>query len=169
MTVTAQTIAAALQAKAVGERRWKARCPAHEDKNPSFWISESATGKVLVKCWAGCTQEAVIAALQARRLWHEHPDAPPPLRPRGIEALAVPPAPLQQILELERLLDDATYLEEDAAYIVVGQILEDAARMTYHVTARVSAVLMEKGGGCARYTERWMNERFPDALFEPRQ
>jgi DNA primase len=42
---------------------WKARCPAHDDKNPSLSISESADGKILIHCHAGCTPDAVCAAL----------------------------------------------------------------------------------------------------------
>ena len=42
---------------------WKARCPAHDDKNPSLSISESPDGKILIYCHAGCTPDAVCAAL----------------------------------------------------------------------------------------------------------
>ncbi len=46
------------------------RCPAHADKKtPNLRVSTGANGKVLVHCFAGCTQEAVIAALKARGLW----------------------------------------------------------------------------------------------------
>jgi hypothetical protein len=48
-----------------------ARCPAHEDRNPSLSITEATDGKVLLRCHAGCSQEAVIAALRARGLWPE--------------------------------------------------------------------------------------------------
>lgn len=166
MTVSAQKIAAALDAKSAGDRKWKAHCPAHEDKNPSFSISESSTGKVLVKCWAGCTQEEVIEALHARGLWHEHKDQPSPLRPVGVEPKFLRPTPLQQMLELERLLADAEYASAEAPYIVIGQILEDAARMTYNCVVRVSAELNEHGPESQRHVARWLNERYPDALFE---
>jgi putative DNA primase/helicase len=45
------------------------RCPAHDDKNPSLKVSDGTGGKVLVKCFAGCTQDAVIGSLRARGLW----------------------------------------------------------------------------------------------------
>jgi len=48
-----------------------ARCPAHEDKNPSLSVSER-DGKVLLKCHADCDQEAVIDALRERGLWDDH-------------------------------------------------------------------------------------------------
>ncbi len=41
---------------------WKAFCPAHDDKNPSFSI-DVREQKILLFCHAGCSQEAVIAAL----------------------------------------------------------------------------------------------------------
>ncbi len=43
-------------------------CPAHEDKKPSLSVSES-TGKILIKCHAGCSQMAVIDALRGRGIW----------------------------------------------------------------------------------------------------
>jgi hypothetical protein len=46
-----------------------ARCPAHEDKTPSLAISVGKTGQVLVKCFSGCSQTAVIDALRAKGLW----------------------------------------------------------------------------------------------------
>ena len=42
---------------------YKACCPAHDDSSPSLSISETDSGKVVVYCHAGCTQEAVLAAL----------------------------------------------------------------------------------------------------------
>ena len=38
-------------------------CPAHDDKNPSLSINEEG-GRVLVNCFAGCTQEAVLDAFE---------------------------------------------------------------------------------------------------------
>jgi putative DNA primase/helicase len=44
-------------------RGWLARCPAHDDRTPSLSISEGDNGCVLLHCHAGCTLEAVTAAL----------------------------------------------------------------------------------------------------------
>jgi putative DNA primase/helicase len=49
---------------------WIARCPAHDDREPSLSIRD-VDGKVLVHCHAGCHQRAVIEALKARGLWPE--------------------------------------------------------------------------------------------------
>ncbi len=61
--------------KALGGR-WRgrnglARCPAHEDSTPSFSVTASLDGFILVHCFAGCPQDRVIAALRARGLWPE--------------------------------------------------------------------------------------------------
>jgi hypothetical protein len=45
---------------------WSARCPAHEDQNASLSVSEGHDGRVLVKCHAGCTLEAILAVLELK-------------------------------------------------------------------------------------------------------
>jgi putative DNA primase/helicase len=40
---------------------WVARCPAHDDRNPSLSVGER-DGKVLLHCFAGCTTQAVCDA-----------------------------------------------------------------------------------------------------------
>jgi putative DNA primase/helicase len=68
----AETLARTLGGHKAGAG-WVARCPAHQDHNPSLSIKEDKDGKVLVYCHAGCKQDAVIAALRARGLWHRTP------------------------------------------------------------------------------------------------
>jgi putative DNA primase/helicase len=67
---------AAIVAKALGGRKvgsgWMARCPAHDDRNPSLSIRARGDGKVLVRCHAGCTQAKVIGGLRARGLWGQN-------------------------------------------------------------------------------------------------
>ena len=60
--MNAQTIADKLEAKSSGPDSWMAKCPAHEDHKPSLSI-KSTGDKVLLKCFAGCTTDAVCAAL----------------------------------------------------------------------------------------------------------
>jgi hypothetical protein len=52
---------------------WIARCPAHEDQNPSLSIHER-DGKWLLKCHAGCTTEDICAAvgLKVRDLFNDN-------------------------------------------------------------------------------------------------
>ena len=65
--MNAEIIAKALGGRKVGQG-WTARCPAHDDREPSLSIRD-ADGKVLVRCHAGCDQRDVIAALKERGLW----------------------------------------------------------------------------------------------------
>src|SRR6476646_10542150 len=52
-----------------------ARCPAHDDHSPSLSVSISAqTGRTLVRCHAGCEQQAVIDALIGMGLWSGQPN-----------------------------------------------------------------------------------------------
>ena len=44
------------------ERRWT--CPAHKDRNPSLDVRAGDDGRVLFTCRTGCSQDAVLAALQ---------------------------------------------------------------------------------------------------------
>jgi hypothetical protein len=46
-----------------GASRWMAACPAHEDRDPSLSISELNDGKVLLRCFAGCETDDVLAAV----------------------------------------------------------------------------------------------------------
>jgi putative DNA primase/helicase len=72
--MNADSIARALKARHSGTG-WMAKCPAHDDNNPSLSIRE-VDGKVLLHCHAGCGQRAVIEALKAKDLWPERPQKP---------------------------------------------------------------------------------------------
>ena len=39
---------------------YSARCPAHEDKNPSLLLSELPDGRILIKCLAGCSGQEIL-------------------------------------------------------------------------------------------------------------
>ena len=62
-----------------------ARCPAHDDREPSLSISDAKDGKVLVRCHAGCDQRDVIAALRARGLWETERPTCRPLRRASVD------------------------------------------------------------------------------------
>ncbi|MCA4074745.1 MULTISPECIES: virulence-associated protein E [Pseudomonas] len=49
--------------KPTGAGKWKACCPAHDDKHPSLAITETSDGVVLLKCWAGCTTKEIVSAI----------------------------------------------------------------------------------------------------------
>ena len=46
-----------------GQRQWVARCPAHDDREPSMSISEGHDGKVLMSCHRGCEFNEILSAL----------------------------------------------------------------------------------------------------------
>lgn len=48
--------------KGCGPGRWKAQCPAHEDRRPSLSIKHT-DGRTLVYCFAGCEANDVLAAV----------------------------------------------------------------------------------------------------------
>ena len=68
LAVTAEAVANALGGRKAGAA-WMAKCPAHEDREPSLSIKDTDNGKVLVCCHAGRDQQQVIAALKARGIW----------------------------------------------------------------------------------------------------
>ena len=43
-----------------------ARCPAHDDHNPSLGVSLGSDGRILLHCQSGCTFEDICAALQLK-------------------------------------------------------------------------------------------------------
>ena len=70
MPTTLENIASGLKkVKWCGDSRFVACCPAHDDRSPSF-AAKDDNGKILVKCFAGCTQDEVINALRNLGLWH---------------------------------------------------------------------------------------------------
>jgi hypothetical protein len=71
-TLTALTCGQPRCRCAVSERRGRGRthCPVHQDVTPSFGV-DIKDGRMLTFCYAGCSQNDVIAALKARELWPE--------------------------------------------------------------------------------------------------
>jgi hypothetical protein len=84
-----QSLVSRLHAKRCG-KGWIARCPAHDDNSPSLRINEGADGRALVKCWAGCSLDAVLSAigLTTKDLF---PVRPPPKSSRNGESPASTP------------------------------------------------------------------------------
>ncbi len=54
---------------------WTALCPAHEDHQNSLSISEAGDGKVLLKCFAGCSAEQIVQSL-GLKMSDLFPDSP---------------------------------------------------------------------------------------------
>lgn len=45
---------------------WQSPCPAHDDQRPSLSIGEGDNGRVLLRCHAGCTAQAIAQAIDLR-------------------------------------------------------------------------------------------------------
>ena len=62
-----QRVVDALDAHGCNPRKtgtgWSAKCPAHDDNNPSLSVAEGDQHPVVLNCQAGCTPEAVLEAL----------------------------------------------------------------------------------------------------------
>ena len=65
--MTAEAFAALVEARRAGAGRWHAKCPAHDDRSPSLSIRDGQDGRVLVHCFAGCSVDAILSALQLSR------------------------------------------------------------------------------------------------------
>jgi len=52
-----------IEAKPAGNGRYKACCPAHDEKTPSLFIREQANGLILLHCFGGCEVEDIVSAM----------------------------------------------------------------------------------------------------------
>lgn len=52
--------------KPCGDAKWKACCPAHEDRTPSLVLTELRDGRILLHCFAGCDPSEIMAAVGLR-------------------------------------------------------------------------------------------------------
>lgn len=58
--------------RAAQNGRGKTHCPAHEDRTPSLSVSPpQRMANPLVRCFTGCSYEAITAALRSRNAWPE--------------------------------------------------------------------------------------------------
>jgi len=65
MSAPVENLISRLHAKRSG-KGWTAKCPAHDDREPSLSINEGADGRVLLRCHAGCDLDSICAALNIR-------------------------------------------------------------------------------------------------------
>ena len=45
-----------------GSDKWTARCPAHDDGTPSLAVTYR-NRRLLLKCWANCSIDSIVAAM----------------------------------------------------------------------------------------------------------
>ena len=63
-----ESIAKALGKDSPSGGGYSCLCPAHDDHNPSLSISLGNDGKLLLKCFAGCSFDDIIQALKCESL-----------------------------------------------------------------------------------------------------
>lgn len=49
--------------KQTGHGQYIAICPSHHDKNPSLAIRQTDGGKILLRCFAGCSVHEIVSAI----------------------------------------------------------------------------------------------------------
>jgi hypothetical protein len=79
-----------------------ARCPAHADAQNSLSITKAGDGKLLIKCFAGCTVESICAAL-SMDVKDLFPAPVPKLAKRTRVAAPPKPVTLAELAEAKRL------------------------------------------------------------------
>lgn len=84
-----QTLISSLNAKKLNNNDYAACCPAHEDSTPSLMLCEKED-KILLHCFAGCSQTEVIEALKRKGLWHSDIKENKFVLPKGIPAYYPP-------------------------------------------------------------------------------
>ena len=130
-------------------------CPAQGDAGPSLSVTESKSGKVLVKCRVGCAQDVVINALKGRGLWPTirsnrrgdggvsiPPNTTATVQPQGCTLIQYADAKLLPLGFLQGLgLQDMNYLDTPA--IRIPYMGRDASEGPVHLRLALS-----KGGWC---------------------
>lgn len=105
--------------KRTSRESWVACCPAHADKSPSLSIRETADGRVLIHCFAGCEPLAVLEAVGMA--WQD-------VMPERLTDAAL--APLRQRFPaadvLECVADEALIAAVCAAKVRRGEALSQA-------------------------------------------
>lgn len=102
--MNARELTSALGGKWYG-RYGKARCPTHDDRNPSLTIRDGAKS-LLLKCHAGCEWRDIISAIGALGLWKCHDNTIPWAAPEPVVWHTLDGAPKKTILAC-RIWQDA--------------------------------------------------------------
>jgi hypothetical protein len=148
---------------------WMVRCPAHDDENPSLHLSIGDSDKLLVKCHAGCAQDAVLAALTDRGLWGMRVSARngKPVRktklkvvngaaPESMPILPVPASVKHDPVDLPRNVD-GQWVRDPIAKLWPYRDAQTGALLGFDARVNVKTVTW-----CKTTTgERWKAEQFP--------
>jgi hypothetical protein len=125
--MTAAAFADLVQARSTGTGRWTARCPVHNDRSPSLSIREGDDGRVLLLCRAGCSLDAILAAL---KLGKRDLFAGPPPSPAQQAALRAAQESHQQAARAERKARLAALDRVEKLRAVVSALAAKLARLS---------------------------------------
>ena len=123
--MTALQIATLLHAQSAGSRRWLACCPAHRDSTPSLSICEGDDGRVLIHCFAGCTTDDILTALNLHRRDLFIGSQP---NPAQIEAMRIAREAREQAAYVERQTRLAAIRKSEKLQAIVNALGASLAR-----------------------------------------
>lgn len=134
--------------RATGNGKWLACCPSHDDRSPSLSIKLGNNGGILVHCFAGCSVDAILAAI-GLTMADLFPD--PPARPQyhGIDGYdryaarkAIPRFSRYEMFP--KLVFESTILAVAIGDLLNGLSLDDAAlARVQQAIDTITAVRME--------------------------
>lgn len=115
------------QVSACGQGKWKARCPAHQDRSPSLSVRQTGDGTILLHCFAGCDVSDVLAAvgMDIRDLFPQalaHHIAP---RRAGLSAFDMAQVLRHELLIVELLAEDLANGREFPGFRARAQLAAD--------------------------------------------
>lgn len=132
---------------------WIARCPAHEDKKQSLSVRQAQDGKLLLKCFAGCDNKAIVEAvgLAMRDLFPQKPRAPKKEKPKTLTLaeLAADKKLPEEFLKEQGVYDFTDYHDNNIvkiAYRLIGGALAARQRIRRALKAKDGS-LWSGGGG----------------------
>lgn len=105
---------------------WIARCPAHDDRRPSLSVAEADDGRVLLRCFAGCSAADVVhsVGLDLADLFPRRLDTHPSGEAR--RKLAMETRIARQWAALGAILPELAVVEVAAAQVARGEPLSAA-------------------------------------------
>lgn len=105
-----------------GQDRWMARCPAHGDKTASLSIRDDQ-GKILLRCFAGCSVHEVVAAVGMNLA-----DLFPPRAAEPWQTCKPFKRPFDALGALQALSDDALVVALCASALARGEAIAGSDR-----------------------------------------
>ena len=127
-----------------GADRWIARCPAHDDQGPSLAVRELGDGRVLIKCFAGCSADEIVSASGIT-----FADLFPP-SPLTAHATKAERRPFPALDVLRCIVREALIVAIEASRVAAGHLLSaDDRKRLLVASERISAAVALAEGAAA--------------------